>query len=61
MANKFSEEIKEMQDMSVDRLRNRGGPKISECVTLEILKRSHNTGTVKKMLHVPTLTLVCIR
>lgn len=29
MANKFSEEIKEMQDLSVDKIRNRGGPKVS--------------------------------
>jgi len=35
--------------------------KISDCITLEILKRGHHTGTIKKMLHVPTLKLFCIR
>jgi hypothetical protein len=29
--------------------------KISDCITLEVIKRGHNTGTLKKMLHVPSL------
>lgn len=35
--------------------------KISECITLDVIKRGHNTGTIKKMLHVPTLKLMCVR
>jgi hypothetical protein len=35
--------------------------KITDCITLEVIKRGHNTGTIKKMLHVPTLKLVCVR
>ena len=35
--------------------------KISECITLDVVKRGHNTGTIKKMLHVPTLKLMCVR
>lgn len=35
--------------------------RISECITLDVIKRGHNTGTIKKMLHVPTLQLVCVR
>lgn len=35
--------------------------RISDCITLEVIKRGHNTGTLKKMLHVPSLTLVCVR
>ena len=29
--------------------------KISDCITLKVIKRGHNTGTLKKMLHVPNL------
>jgi hypothetical protein len=35
--------------------------RINECITLDIIKRGHVTGTIKKMLHVPTLKLVCVR
>jgi len=35
--------------------------RISECITLDVIKRGHNTGTIKKMLHVPTLQLFCVR
>lgn len=35
--------------------------KITDCITLEVIKRGHNTGTIKKMLHVPTLKLICVR
>jgi serine/threonine protein kinase len=35
--------------------------RISECITLDVIKRGHNTGTIKKMLHVPTLQLLCVR
>lgn len=64
MVTKLGEDFKinEIEDMSVDRFRNgRAGFRGSECITLEVVKRGHNTGTIKKMLHVPTLTLVCVR
>jgi hypothetical protein len=35
--------------------------RISDCITLEVIKRGHNTGTLKKMLHVPSFQLVCVR
>lgn len=35
--------------------------RITDCITLEVIKHRHNTGTVKKMLHVPTLKLICAR
>jgi len=35
--------------------------RINECITLDVIKRGHVTGTIKKMLHVPSLTLVCVR
>lgn len=56
MVDKAMEDIKQNHEMSV-----KSGPKISECITLDVIKRGHNTGIIKKMLHVPTLTLVCVR
>lgn len=35
--------------------------RVNDCITLEVIKRGHNTGTIKKMLHVPTLQLVTVR
>ena len=35
--------------------------RVNDCITLEVIKRGHNTGTIKKMLHVPTLKLVTVR
>lgn len=32
--------------------------KITDCITLEILKHRHNTGTLKKILYVPQLKLL---
>jgi hypothetical protein len=63
LATKLNDEIKEIQDMSMDKvlLKNKSLLKINECITLEVIKRGHNTGTVKKMLHVPTLQLICVR
>ena len=64
MVTKLGEDFKinEIEDMAVDRFRNgRAGFRGSECITLEVVKRGHNTGTIKKMLHVPSLTLVCVR
>ena len=34
------------------------GIRITECITLEILKHRHNTGTLKKILHVPAMKLL---
>ena len=35
--------------------------RVNDCITLEVIKRGHNTGTIKKMLHVPALQLVTVR
>jgi len=32
--------------------------KMTDCITLEILKHRHNTGTLKKLLYVPKLKLL---
>lgn len=59
-----------MNDLSIDKIKNQlkfgssGGQnvmRVSECITLELIKRGHHTGTVKKMLHVPTLKVICVR
>jgi hypothetical protein len=58
-----------MNDLSIDKLKSQfkfGSDKnvmmrVSECITLEVIKRGHHTGTVKKMLHVPTLKVICVR
>ena len=34
---------------------------LSEMVTLQIIKSSHETGVVKKMLHAPTLKLFAVK
>lgn len=66
MEKKINEDLKEMNDISIDKLKNQFKPvnnniKINECITLEVIKRGHHTGTIKKMLHVPTLKLICVR
>ena len=35
--------------------------KLNQCITLAVLKRGRHTGTVKKILHVPTLRVLCVR
>lgn len=56
-----------MQDLSIQRVRalktHMAPPtiKLEEFVTVEIIKRSQNTGAVKKMLHVPTMKLYVIK
>lgn len=34
---------------------------LSEMVTLQIIKSSHETGVVKKMIHAPTLKLYAVK
>ena len=69
---KLAKEIKDrldrdMQDMSIERVRalkthmSLPSFKLEEFVTVEIIKRSQNTGAVKKMLHVPTMKLYIIK
>ncbi len=36
-------------------------PKPNEMITLSIIRSSHETGTVKKMLHAPTLQLFAVK
>lgn len=55
-----------MNDISMDKLKyqfkfTNNPMRISECITLEVIKRGHHTGTIKKMLHVPTLKVICVR
>jgi hypothetical protein len=55
-----------MNDLSIDKLKNQfkfnSNPmRVNECITLEVIKRGHHTGTIKKMLHVPTLKVICVR
>lgn len=65
MQKKFTKEFQEGDNAKSKplSLKKSAGPliKISECITLDVIKRGHNTGTIKKMLHVPTLTLMCVR
>jgi hypothetical protein len=35
--------------------------RITDCITLEVIKHRHLTGTVKKMLHAPSLRLLSAR
>jgi hypothetical protein len=64
--NKFTEQLQE-RDVSLSKyktLSSKAGTaamRIQDCITLEVVKRGHNTGTLKKMLHVPTLQLLCVR
>lgn len=64
IANKFTEDLN--QDLSLEKFKipprfSHQNLKLNECVTLEVVKRGHNTGTVKKMLHVPSMRLACVR
>ncbi len=69
MQKKFTKEFQEGDTLDPVRkskplsLKKPSSPliKISECITLDVIKRGHNTGTIKKMLHVPTFSLMCVR
>lgn len=69
MQKKISKEFKEAESLEPIRknkplsLKKSSNPqiRINECITLDVIKRGHVTGTIKKMLHVPTLKLVCVR
>ena len=59
-----------MNDLSIDKLKSQfkfgvmdkgNTMRVNECITLEVIKRGHHTGTVKKMLHVPHLKVICVR
>jgi hypothetical protein len=59
-----------MNDLSIDKLKSQfkfgvtdkgNTMRVNECITLEVIKRGHHTGTVKKMLHVPQLKVICVR
>lgn len=64
--SKFSEQIQQ-KDLSLNKYKTFSTKqpssliKITDCITLQVIKRGHNTGTIKKMLHVPTLKLFCVR
>lgn len=64
--NKFSEQLQQ-RDISLNKYKTLSTKvsgslvKIQDCITLEVIKRGHNTGTLKKMLHVPSLQLLCVR
>ena len=64
--NKFSEQMQE-RDLSLNKYKvlsnKQPAPsiKLNQCITLAVLKRGRHTGTVKKILHVPTLRVLCVR
>ena len=63
IASKFNQGLKDIPDISIDRFKYKLGAdiKINECITLEVIKRGHRTGTVKKMLHAPSMKVICVR
>lgn len=76
LLSKISEELKEKGEVSEDKLeklnklqaenahRNREKQiplKLSSMITLTIMKSSHESGCVKKMLHAPTLKLYAVK
>jgi hypothetical protein len=57
-----------MNDLSIDKLKNQfkfntnqNNMRVNECITLDVIKRGHHTGTIKKMLHVTSLKVICVR
>ena len=73
---KISDELKEKGEVSEDKMQKldklqRGNAhlksreslplKLSSMITLTLLKSSHESGSVKKMLHAPTLRLYAIK
>ena len=65
--NKFSEQLQfPDRDRSLNKYKSistrlQYEMRVNDCITLAVIKRGHNTGTLKKMLHVPTLQLVTVR
>ena len=73
LLSKINEEFKEKSEISLEKLEKfsrlqkenhslRSYPlKLNEMITINIMKSSHETGVVKRMLHGPTLKLYAVK
>ena len=76
LLSKINEELKEKSEISVEKLEKfsklqkenhnhrslQSYPlKLNEMITINVVKSSHETGAVKRMLHAPTLKLYAVK
>lgn len=66
MESRFREKLQE-QDLSMQKYKAfstkqpESTIRITDCIALRVIKSGNNTGTIKKMLHVPTLKLFSVK
>jgi hypothetical protein len=76
MSTKLDEGFKEKGDVAIDKLekvyKNLNQPshrekvsqiplKLNDLITINVMKSSHETGSIKKVLHAPTLKLFAVK